>query len=302
MRASALCSISLWLSFGIGLGACGDDGAPSSTEAGTTTSDPATTSGPATTGMPMTTGNADSTGAIDDSGDDGVMGECILYGADCSLESQKCMPWSLEDDRLPDETRCCALQDNPDLVGEGCTVQDYDGSCVDSCEEGSMCVVDDTESLSGTCRRFCNPGDLSECMDGQTCKTFFELLPTVLNVPMCMDKCDPLLQDCVQNGWLCIPDSTTLAGQSGFICVPPPPQTPKMLFDGCALANDCAAGLVCLTADRVPGCNGIACCSAYCSLAEGDQTCTDLDPDMRCVDWMSADPEWQDVGACALPQ
>ena len=165
-----------------------------------------------------------------------------------------------------------------------------------------MCVVDNSAELSGTCRRFCDPANPQLCEPQQTCKTFFELLPGVLNVPMCMDKCDPLLQDCVDNSWLCIPDSTTLAGQSGFICVPPPPQSPQLIFDGCALANDCQAGLVCLTADRVPNCGGIACCSAYCALDEGDQTCIDLHPDMRCVDWMSPDPEWQNVGACALPQ
>lgn len=293
--------------FGLGVavaGGCGDDGGSGGDGSTGTTGGPATTTSVTfgSTSGPATTTGADSTGdGVDSTGGDGVMGECVLHGANCSLETQKCMPWSLEDDRLPDETRCCPVEDTPDLVGEPCTVQDYDGSCVDSCEEGAMCVVDNSEELVGICRRFCDPANPQLCEPGQTCKTFFELLPGVLNVPMCMDKCDPLLQDCVQPNWHCIPDSTTLAGQSGFICVPPPPQSPQMLFEGCALANDCAAGLVCLTADRVPGCTGIACCSAYCALDEGDTTCTDLDPDMACVDWMSPDPEWVNVGACAIP-
>jgi hypothetical protein len=253
---------------------------------------------PTTTTMPSVDSSG---GSLDDTGEP-PMGECILYGNDCRNASQKCMPWSLEDDQIPDETRCCALQDNPDLVGEPCTVSDYNGSCVDSCEEGAMCVIDEHEALSGTCRRFCNPGAMGpECTDQQTCKTFFELLPMALNVPMCMERCDPLLQDCVQSGWLCIPDSPTLAGQSGFICVPPPPDPPHTLFQGCGLANECEPGLVCISASRVPDCPGIGCCSAYCSNADGDDPCIMLHPDLRCVDWMSPDPDWTDVGACAIP-
>lgn len=283
--------------------ACGDDGAGSGT---TGAADDDGSSGGGTLLPGDSTGPAPGSSGgdvLDSSGDEGPsMGECILWGANCSDPAEKCMPWSMEADRIPDATLCCSLQDNPDLVGEPCTAQEYDGSCVDSCEEGSMCVIDNSETLAGVCRRFCDPELLDDCPDSTTCKTFFELLPSTPTVPMCMDKCDPLLQDCVQDGWFCIPDSPSLSGQSGFICVPPPPQESKMLFDGCALANDCAPGLVCLNASRVPNCDSVACCSAYCSIAEGDTTCQDLHPDMQCVDWMSPNPEWSDVGACAIPQ
>jgi hypothetical protein len=73
------------------------------------------------------------------------------------------------------------------------------------------------------------------------------------------------------------------------------------LFETCALANDCEKGLVCVTAERVPDCGFLSCCTAYCSLSEGDSACTTLHGDLRCVDWMSPDPDWQDVGACAIP-
>jgi hypothetical protein len=211
------------------------------------------------------------------------------------------MPWSDSPDRIPDETRCCPAQDNPNLVGEECTISEYDGSCMDSCEVGSMCVLDNAEALTGKCREFCNPSS-PNCETTQTCKAFFETLPLVPNIPLCMAKCDPVVQDCPEAGWKCIPDSPTESGQSGFICVPQPPDSPNMLFEPCALANDCGAGLVCLTQDRVPGCTFSQCCSAYCSLSEGDTPCQDLHPDLACVDWMSPDPQWQDVGACAIPQ
>ena len=250
---------------------------------------------------PTTTSVVDDTASSEETGLPPPGGECILEDNDCTDPNQKCMPWSEEADRIPDEARCCALQDNPDLEGERCTVQGYDGSCVDSCEAGTMCLVDDPETLEGFCRAFCNP-DSSTCNDGQgTCKPFFEVLGT-FTVPLCMDRCDPLLQDCSPSSWHCIPDTVTQAGQSGFICVPPPPMQPLGQFDPCALANDCEKGLACIFGGNVATCEGqFACCTAYCSLSEGDAPCQAIDPSMVCVDWMSADPDWSDVGVCGLP-
>jgi hypothetical protein len=165
-----------------------------------------------------------------------------------------------------------------------------------------MCVIDNPDSLEGLCRAFCDPG-MPECDGGDgTCKSFFEVLGT-LTVPLCMDKCDPLTQDCSPPSWHCIPDTPTLSGQSGFICTPPPPQEPVPALDACGLANDCAQGLVCVVATRIPdGCGASGtCCTAFCSLSEGDVPCQDIDPQLVCVDWMSPDPTWSDVGVCALP-
>ena len=241
-------------------------------------------------------------GVFDESGDDGPsFGECVLWGDDCTEVNEKCMPWSLLPDRVPDELRCCPLADNAVLENEECTVEEYDGSCRDNCEDGTMCIVDNLETLSGVCRRFCDPSE-SECDPDDTCKPFFELIESAPEVPLCMDQCDPLVQDCVQPGWLCLPDSPTVAGQSGFICVPPAPGTLNGQGTGCALANDCEKGLVCIVADRLPECTFTSCCTAYCSLSEGDGPCQDIDPNLGCIDWMSPDPTWEDVGVCALPE
>ena len=280
---------------GLLAGGCGDDGgsAGNGSTSGTTTGQTTTTNP-----TPDATGGADSTTG----GENGVDGaQCILEENDCELPF-KCMPWSEQADRIPDEARCCTLQENPDLDGEECTVEEYDGSCLDSCEAGTMCLVDNPDSLGGFCRAFCDPGQ-PRCNDGQgTCKSFFELIPGAFTVPLCMDRCDPLLQDCSPSSWHCIPDSPTPSGQSGFICVPPPPEDPLQAFEACGLANDCEAGLVCVNADRVPGCDGVlSCCTSYCSLSEGDAACQAIDPAMACVDWMSPDPMWSDVGVCALP-
>jgi len=266
-------------------------------------SGPASTSGADSSTAAQPTGaTSESTAAPADSSttEPPPQGECIVWSDECGPD-QKCMPWSLESDEIPDEIRCCAAPQNPAIVGESCEVLDYNGSCLDDCERGAMCVLDDPEGLTGQCRRFCQPG-VGDCDADETCKTFYELLNDVPTVPLCMEQCDPLVQDCAVPSWLCIPDSPTQSGQSGFICVSPPPGDPYGIFEPCALANQCDPGLVCVTADRVPGCGFLSCCTAYCALSDGDAECQALDPNMRCIDWMSPDPTWSDVGVCALPE
>ncbi len=298
----------LWLAAAVALAApaCADDSGqsedgPAATDTGS--DDEGTTAVVSTDGT--SDGGPDDEGTdavLDESGDGPSFGECLLWGDDCDSDEQKCMPWSLLPDRIPDETRCCPAVANPKLENEECVVEEYDGSCRDDCEKGTMCIVDNLETLSGVCRRFCDPAGGAACDPDDTCKPFFELVDSAPEVPLCMDKCDPLVQDCVQPGWLCLPDSPTVAGQSGFICTPPGPGTLNGPLTACGLANDCQEGLGCIVADRLPECDFTTCCSAFCSLAEGDGPCQDIDPDLSCIDWMSPDPDWQDVGICALAE
>ncbi|MBC8069559.1 MAG: hypothetical protein IAG13_14575 [Deltaproteobacteria bacterium] len=279
------------------LSACGEDG-----EAEGSTSDASSGTG-TTTGSTLATDSAtggETTADPDTSTGEPPEGQCIFWKDECG-EGQKCEPYSVEDDQIPDEIRCCPAVDDPDLVGEQCQALEYNGSCLDTCERGAFCVLDDPDTLSGQCRPYCNPSG-NDCPPDETCKSFFELLGDVPTVPLCMEQCDPLVQDCDVPNWLCIPDSPTTAGQSGFICVSPPPGDPVGVLEPCALANQCEAGLVCVTGDRVPECNFISCCTSYCSLAEGDAGCQAVHPELRCVDWMAPDPTWVDVGVCALPE
>ncbi len=284
-------------------GACGGDDAA------------ADLSGPASTGSAAGSGTESSASSQSETSVSGVDGssstaaaettdggsnaECTLWADDCQA-GLKCNPYSLEDDQIPDSVRCCAEADQTDAVGERCRAIDYNGSCLDTCERGSFCVVDVPDQLEGECRPYCSPGG-NDCQPDETCKTFFELVPDAANVPLCMRQCDPLVQDCQTPNWRCIPDSPSQAGQSGFICVSPPAGPPVGQFGACALANQCEPGLVCISAERVPGCNFLSCCTPYCSLSEGDGACTALDPSLQCVDWMAPDPTWADVGACAIP-
>lgn len=291
-RSSALLAIVCFAATG-----CGDKGGGSgSSDEGGSSSSGSTSGAPTTTVAPETS----TSDAVDSTTDDPPEGQCIVYNDECGPD-QKCMPFSVEDDHIPDEIRCCTAPEDPDLVGEPCNVIEYDGSCLDTCERGAFCVLDDPDMLAGQCRAYCQPGG-NDCQPDETCKSFFELLVDVPTVPLCMEQCDPLVQDCSVPNWLCIPDAPTMAGQSGFICVSPPPGDPVGVLEPCALANQCEAGLVCVTGDRVPDCTFISCCSSYCSLSEGDAGCQAIDPAMRCVDWDSPDPTWEDVGVCALPE
>lgn len=269
------------------------DAAGSATGSGTSSSDDDGSDGSGTTG----------TGG-DSSEDDGLPGECIPWLQDCQNEDDKCMPWSLDPDRLPDEYTCCPVSQNTVPTGEECEIQDYDGSCTDDCEKGDMCVMDRPDTLQGFCHTFCDTTD-PECGPDERCKSFFEQLESVPNVPLCMQECDPLIQDCERPGWSCLPDVLTSAGRSGFICNPPPPGNPYGLGEACLLGNDCEIGLLCISGDRVPGCESLNCCTTYCSNSEAEQgndPCPAIDPAAVCVDWESPDPQWTDVGVCASPR
>jgi hypothetical protein len=299
---STICRASA-LTFAVLVVACGKDPAdPAASTSGTGETSSTSGDSPSSTTPTDTSAStsADSVTTADTSTtDEPPEGECIVYADECG-DDQKCMPWSLQADEIPDDIRCCALADNPSLVGEPCEVLDYNGSCLDTCERGALCMLDDPDALTGQCRAFCQPG-ADECQPDETCKAFYELLNDVPTVPVCMEQCDPLTQDCAVPSWHCIPDSPTQSGQSGFICVAPPPDEPYGFGDVCALANQCEKGLVCIVADRVPDCSLLSCCTSYCSLSEGNAPCQALHPDMQCVDWMAPDPSWSDVGVCALP-
>ena len=121
-----------------------------------------------------------------------------------------------------------------------------------------------------------------------------EQAPTV---PLCMARCDPLLQDCATHnrpGWSCLPEGA-LAPE--FLCMPPP-ESPKLEGESCLLANDCEVGLACVPGSEVVGCEDLFfCCTRYCDLTEQD-TC---DNGNECIDLESGVPGLENVGVCASP-
>lgn len=235
----------------------------------------------------------------DGDGDDDTGGSCQLWlEDDCIDPGLKCMPWSEQPDRIPDATKCCAVDSNPVSLGERCIAYDYDGSCLDNCPTGSMCVIDSLGELEGYCQTFCDAGDPDSCPPTEICKPFFEMIEAAETVPLCMARCDPLLQDCAgkgRPGWSCLPEG---ALSPSFLCMPPT-ESPKQEFESCLLANDCAVGLACVPASEVLGCTGLfACCTQYCDLSDPMTNCT---MGNECVDLESDVPGLENVGVCADP-
>ncbi len=235
----------------------------------------------------------------EDSGDS-VGGECKVWEPDdCNSPDLKCMPWSEQPDRIPDASKCCDLSSNPVSLGDPCTVQDYDGSCLDDCPANTMCVVDDLDSLTGYCQVFCDINNDDSCAGNEICKPFFEMIEAVETVPLCMAACDPLLQDCESKdrpGWSCLPEG---ASSPSFLCMPPFTSSPKLEYDPCLLANDCAVGLACIPASEVFGCeNAFNCCTRYCDLSEPDP----CEMGNECIDLQSDVPGLENVGICASPE
>lgn len=279
---------------------CGGDDAPVDAP-GSTTAEPASSSTgdlvpvPASTGgVAGSSGTADTTSAPGE--DDGLEGECNIWTQDCA-PGDKCVPYSVEADLLPDDIRCCPEVANPRQAGEDCAVQDYFGSCIDDCVVGTFCMDTDNDG-AGVCQRFCSgdPAD-PQCEPDESCLFYFA------GVPICFPECDPLVQDCAQEGWGCYPDEEA-AGGTGFICLPTVVGSSYGGF--CWLLSSCNPGLICVTSDYHPDCDGnLGCCTPLCDVTEPD-VCATFNPSLECVSWYLAgqtppSAELQNVGACILP-
>jgi hypothetical protein len=160
-------------------------------------------------------------------------------------------------------------------------------------------VVDRPSSLEGICSEICHP-DEPACADDEICKPFFEMIEGAAVVPLCMPTCDPLAQDCAEqgrSGWTCLPDNIV---NTQFFCAPPPPGLQKDFNEPCTLANECKPGLFCAPEAILEGCTTPTgfCCTYYCDINEDPDPCPSP---LSCTDFDSPYPEWDHVGACVVP-
>ena len=224
-------------------------------------------------------------------------GECLFeVPNDCMDPELKCMPWG-EGMAPPTESRCCDLSPSPVSFGERCQVEERLNSCLDNCPAGSLCIVDDIETLTGYCIAYCDTGDPDSCGADQLCRAAFDNNESFVTVPMCADRCDPLQQDCESKGlpgWVCQASGPT---SPSFFCHQPTGSTAKVEYEECKIPSDCSPGLGCLSGDSVLGCEGLSrCCTSFCDTASDTCTdgnvCTGLDSDV---------PGLESVGLCASP-
>jgi hypothetical protein len=221
-------------------------------------------------------GDGDTEGGTDtDQADD----ETGMTAADLPADPlASCDPWA--QDCPPDEkcswehiegvphTRCVPVEPDAKLPGESCTVFGDPDSGYDDCVLGALCQHLDAQN-QGICVELCG-GSLLEPIceqDGATC----HVCPDCPS--LCMPLCDPLAQDCGE-GFACIPDS------GSFACHPSTDVGRGAFGDACEYTFQCQAGFACIDALEVPDCEGLACCSPFCSTSE--PTCPE---GTSCVPW-----------------
>ena len=284
----SVCVISLALS-----GCAKDDQAGEGAEDDPSTTDPTgdedaeeTETGDDDTGKetataPTTTTDGESAGFVPETDIPGAS-TCDPWVQDCP-EDEKCVAYNSAGDTW-DATKCVPINGAGE-VGDACT---YDGSVSgnDDCGLGYMCYYTDEESV-GICVPQCtgSPDD-PLCEEGFNCSISNEG-----SLLLCLYDCDPLLQDCEQEGAGCFWDG------SQFNCDPAgdiPTNEP------CGYINDCLAGHVCLNAETLPDCVGSACCASFCELSnpacgvEGTECVSFFDEG-------SEPPGLEDTGICVLP-
>ena len=221
--------------------------------------------------------------------------ECDVWDQDCP-EGEKCMPWANDGGNSWNATRCSPVNDNPDQVGDECTVDGSGVSGIDSCDVGSMCYYVDPETNIGTCVAFCEGSpDTPMCEPGHLC--------SIANngvLILCRRECDPLLQDCMGSA-ACLPAS----GSEGFVCIVDASGEGGAPGDPCEYLNACDPGLFCANADVVPDCAGSeGCCSEFCDLTDADPNAGCSLMGQECTAWFeegTAPPNLTHVGACAIP-
>jgi hypothetical protein len=226
----------------------------------------------------------------------GINIECDVWAQDC-MDGEKCMPWANDGGNAWNATRCSPIDDNPNQIGDPCTVEGSGVSGIDDCAIASMCWNVDPETNMGTCIAFCSGSEANPvCEDPATSCSILNEGTLIL----CLPTCDPLIQNCMEGEGCYITNDT-------FSCVPDAGGEMGAYGEGCEFLNVCDPGLACMGPDAVPGCAGsIGCCSPFCDVSDPDSgaACPGAAGGQECVTFYEegqAPPGLEDVGICAIP-
>ncbi|MBA3545098.1 MAG: ribulose phosphate epimerase [Nannocystis sp.] len=250
----------------------------SASQPGTSTVDP---SGPATA--------TDDTGSFLQNPDGGVSGQCDPLVQDCPVD-QKCSavsdapgdPWGIN---------ICVPKTGDGQAGDPCDIEGGKYTGLDNCDVGLICLLTDDEGLGGACVAFCDGNSACPNSDAK-CVVYNDG-----SLPICLDSCDPLVQDCPE-GQACY----SSAGDT-FVCFKESVMPGEgMVGSTCNFVNQCQKGTFCAAPDAVVGCGAESgCCTPYCPVSGGAQPCQNGE---ECVAFFvegSAPPGLDDVGVCAIP-
>ncbi len=308
-----------WLNFGaslallgaLQLAGCADDKmGNSTTDGGSTTSTPTTggsTGGSTTMENPTTSVSGSSgemtsgTTAVDPTGGSTGMvgGMCNPSLQDCP-DGQKCTAY--QSPGMPpgwDANQCVPDPMNGGGIGDPCQINDGESvfSGLDNCAEGGFCFnFDFMTGKGGACIEFCKEDKSCPMTNGGNAGCLEGANEGVL--PICLPKCDPLVQDC--------PDMQGCYGDPSinfFFCATPDPgMNTGVDKSPCEYTNACKSGFSCQDAKTVDACDPMAvgCCTAFCSVSN-PVDCTGAN---KCVAFypMNPPPGLEDVGVCVIPQ
>lgn len=235
-------------------------------------------------------------GFITPPGDGGPSFECDVFAQDCG-PGEKCMPYAGDGGASWTSTGCFPIARDPAGEGEPCTVVGSGVSGIDDCGAGLMCWNVD-ENLEGHCEDFCTGS-----ADNPICDDPNEFCPIAGDgvIVLCIERCDPLAQDCALDNEVCYP----IHGDWG--CAPDASGRMGAYGDPCRYINGCDEGHVCLGAAAFTSCAGaVGCCSLVCDTSDeaSDAMCAALDPGQSCESWYSprnAPAGYELLGVCALP-
>lgn len=146
------------------------DGSASTTASDPSTSSSTTFDGQTETGDDVQTTSVSSGFIYGDPDGGTVTIECSVWDQDCA-EDEKCMPWANDGGPEWNATRCTPLDPDAGEVGDPCTTEGSPVSGIDTCTVRAVCVVENEETLEGTCVEVCSgASEAPICMtEGTTC-------------------------------------------------------------------------------------------------------------------------------------
>lgn len=222
---------------------------------------------------------------------------CSPVEQDCP-PGYKCMPYANDGGNAWNDTICSPIVDDPNAVGEPCTVVGNGTSGMDDCDGESMCWDVDPETNVGTCMPFCIGTD-----EEATCPNPCDWCSVTGDgvIRLCLPTCDPLLQNCPA-GQACH------AVNDEFFCTLDASEKGSGIGTPCEYINVCPPSTACVNAESVPGCpvGSVGCCAPYCSL-DGADPCPGLLPGSTCQAWFEPGDGPVEgclsapVGACLSP-
>ncbi|MGH1345800.1 MAG: hypothetical protein ACRBN8_29825 [Nannocystales bacterium] len=245
-----------------------------------------------TTAADSSTGDGlDSSGFLAETGG-GINWPCGFFeeSLGCS-RGEECRPWSEDGGPHWNATRCVPLADEVAGVGESCTTQGSPLTGLDNCGPDSMCIDVDPDTLTGRCVGYCDGSENAPiCNDPtRTC-----VVGNDDHIAVCLDSCDPLVQDC-GDGRACV---ATL-GTVDFFCMAPGTAYEDPYSVPLAA---CGVGSVAVSHDLVETCDVAAepCCADFCDLTVLEDPCP---PQRVCTAFV---PEgtffgYEDIGVCLTP-